>query len=284
MNQNYVNEDIYNQYFGKKSEINNATPQSSQPEMDVYADTKSKRLHVQETSTSKEYNPYVLRHVADDNIDDIGQLAEILKKLCNAAWGPDWGELSPDLKRGEDSSNIILPQITMEINTKDICEGLGGLKPVLVDIVKEVTESGEETGDAFLVYRQWFDSVIEFNIYGRTNKEARELQKRFEKLITVYAGYLKRQGVSEILYEREVSPKFSLNYDESCPMRSIYYYIRFESITPVRQSLINNINAQIGVGSINADKVKTLINVSTNSNQQVELDFFDGDNGITYTF
>lgn len=283
MGNNYINEDIYNQYFGKKPEEKSTALQPAHPEHDVYVDAKSKHLHFKETTSSKEYNQYLLHHVADDNIDDIGQLAEILKRLCNAAWGPDWGELSPDLKRGEDNSNIILPQITMEINTKDICEGLGGLKPVLVDIVNETTESGEETGDAFLVYRQWFDSVVEFNIYGRTNKEARELQKRFEKLITVYTGYLKRQGISEILYEREVSPKFSLNYDESCPMRSIYYYIRFESITPVRQSLINNINAQIGVGPINADKVKTLLSASTNSDP-IELDFFDGDNGITYTF
>lgn len=283
MVENYINEDIYNQYFGRTSDAKSTVLQPAQPQSDVYANAKSKHLHFEETSSSKEYNQNTLRHVADDNIDDIGQLAEILKKLCNAAWGPDWGELSPDLKRGEDSSSIVLPQITMEINSKDICEGLGGLKPTLVDIVKETTETGEETGDAFLVYRQWFDSVVEFNIYGRTNKEARELQKRFEKLITVYTGYLKRQGISEILYEREVSPKFSLNYDQSCPMRSIYYYIRFESITPVRQSLINNINAQIGVGPINTDKVKTLLNSSMNSDP-IELDFFDGDNGITYKF
>ena len=283
MAENYITEHIYNQYFGKTAEEKPPVIQPSQPQSDIYVNAKSKHLHFQEASTSREYNQYMLHHVADDNIDDIGQLAEIIKRLCNAAWGPDWGELSPDLKRGEDSASIVLPQITMEINTKDICEGLGGLKPVLVDIVKEVTESGEETGDAFLVYRQWFDSVVEFNIYGRTNKEARELQKKFEKLLTVYAGYLKRQGISEILYEREVSPKFSLNYDESCPMRSIYYYIRFESISPIRQSLINNINAQIGVGPINTEKVKTLISSSTNSDP-IELDFFDGDNGITYSF
>jgi hypothetical protein len=61
-----------------------------------------------------------LRHVADDNIDDVEQLADILKRICNAAWGHDWGELSPDLKKGENSDSIILPQITVDINTRDI--------------------------------------------------------------------------------------------------------------------------------------------------------------------
>jgi hypothetical protein len=175
----------------------------------------------------------------------------------------------------------VLPQITLEINTKDITEGMGGLKPTLVDVIKELDEAGNETGDAFLVYRQWFDSVVEFNIYGNNSKEARQLQKKFENLLTIYAGYLKRQGISEILYEREVSPKFSLNYDESVPMRSIYYYIRFESITPIRQSLINSINLEIGASQLTADRVKTLIDSSSKS-EMIELDFFEGDNGITY--
>jgi hypothetical protein len=278
---NYINEDIYNAYFGKKPEEKSTVLQPAQTEGRVYASNKAARIHTEEISSGKEYDPYTLRHVADDNIDDIEQLADILKRLCNAAWGEGWGELSPDLKKGEDSSDITLPQITLEINTKDITEGMGGLKPTLVDVVKELDEAGNETGDAFLVYRQWFDSIVEFNIYGRNSKDARQLQKRFENLLSVYTGYLKRQGISEILYEREVSPKFSLNYDESVPMRSIYYYIRFESITPIRQSLINSINAEIGAGPLSTDKVKTLISSSNNSDV-IELDFFDGDNGITF--
>ena len=66
-------------------------------------------------------------------------------------------------------------------------------------------------------------------------------------------------------------------------MRCIYYYIRFESITPIRQSLINRINIEIGANQLNADKVKTLLNNSIKS-EAVDLDFFDGDNGITYDF
>ena len=217
------------------------------------------------------------------NINDIERFAEILKKLCNAAWGDSWGELSPDLKRGEDSCNVILPQITVDINTRDIAEGMGGLKPRLVDVIEEIDEEGNQTGDAFLIYRQWYDTNVEFNIYGRSSQEARKLQQRFENLLNIYTGYLKRHGISEILFEREVSPKSSINYIETIPMRCIYYYIRFESITPIRQSLINRINIEIGANQLNADKVKTLLNNSIKS-EAVDLDFFDGDNGITYDF
>lgn len=273
---------MLNYFHGKDTNEEKSTVLQVENTENIYDSVKAARTHSLGISSSKEYNVQTFRHVADDNIDDVEQLADILKKLCNAAWGANWGELSPDLKRGENSNNIILPQITVDINTRDVAENMGGLKPKLVDIVEETNPDGNLTGDAFLVYRQWFDCNVEFNFYGRTNKEARQLQKRFENLITVYTGYLKRQGVSEIFFEREVSPKSSLNYDESTPMRCIYYYIRFESIMPIRQSLINNVNVEIGANKLSTDKVKTLINNSSNNSDPIELDFFDGDNGITY--
>lgn len=276
---NFINEDMYNAYFGIKPESGESTAPGKK--QFVYADNKSARVHTNESVSDVDYQVQSFRYVADDNIDDLEQLAEILKRLCNAAWGNGWGELSPDLKKGENSSEIIVPQIVLDTNTRDIAEGIGGLKPTLVDIIKETDENGQETGDAFLIYRQWFDTNVEFDIYGRTNREARQLQKKFEDLLNVYTGYLKRNGVSEMFFEREVSAKNSLNYNESTPMRCIYYYIRFESITPIRQSLINSINLEIGANQLDADKVKTLISNSRQS-EAVELDFFDGDNGITY--
>ena len=50
----------------------------------------------------------------------------------------------------------------------------------------------------------------------------------------------------------------------------------------IRQSLINNVNVEIGANKLSIDKVKTLINNSSNNSDPIELDFFDGDNGITY--
>ena len=277
---NFINEDMYNAYFGiQKSKSGDSI--APEKRNFIYTDNKSAKVHTNESISDTNYQMQSFRHIADDNIDDLEHLAEILKRLCNAAWGQEWGELSPDLKKGENNSEIIVPQITLDINTRDIAEGIGGLKPILVDVIKETDENDNETGDAFLIYRQWYETNVEFNIYGRTNQEARQLQKRFENLLNVYTGYLKRQGISEIFFEREVSAKFSLNYKESVPMRCIYYYIRFESIIPIRQSLINSINLEIGANQIDTEKVKTLISNSRQS-ETIELDFFDGDNGITY--
>lgn len=224
--------------------------------------------------------------MADNNIDGIEQLCDILKKLLNAAWGSNWGEISPDLKKGEDSSKIVTPQITVDINNRDIAEKMP-LKPVLINTVKEKV-NGQYTGDSLLIYRQWFDCVVEFDFYGRTAKETRQLQYKFESLLAIYTGYLKRQGVSEILFLKEVSSRNSLNFTEQVPMKCLMYWVRFERITPIRQSLINRINADIGVKAISEEKVKMVVeanqNITSNSQDPVEIefDFFNQDTGVDY--
>ena len=224
--------------------------------------------------------------MADDNIDGIEQLCDILKKLLNAAWGSNWGEISPDLKKGEDSSKIVTPQITVDINNRDIAEKMP-LKPVLINIIKEKV-NGQYTGDSLLIYRQWFDCVVEFDFYGRTAKETRQLQYKFESLLAIYTGYLKRQGVSEILFLKEVSSRNSLNFTEQVPMKCLMYWVSFERITPIRQSLINKINADIGVKAISEEKVKMVVEANQNitSNNQdpveIEFDFFNQDTGVDY--
>lgn len=224
--------------------------------------------------------------MADDNIDGIEQLCDILKKLLNAAWGSNWGEISPDLKKGEDSSKIVTPQITVDINNRDIAEKMP-LKPVLINTVKEKV-NGQYTGDSLLIYRQWFDCVVEFDFYGRTAKETRQLQYKFESLLAIYTGYLKRQGVSEILFLKEISSRNSLNFTEQVPMKCLMYWVRFERITPIRQSLINRINADIGVKAISEEKVKMVVEANqniTNNNQdpvEIEFDFFNQDTGVDY--
>lgn len=277
-----TNEDIYNEYFKALKDTKNASQAIILNENQKIFDDDGGRVHVKETTlgTDHEVSFY---NKADSNISNIEDLANIIKQLCNAAWGNDWGELSLDIKTGEDSSNVILPQILVDTNYREVSEGLGALKPVLMDIQTEIDDNGNETGDTFLIYRQWFDVNVEFDIYANNSKECRELSKKFEELLLVYAGYLKRKGLAEIFFLREIPAKSSLNFSENVPMRCILYYVRFESIIPIRMSAINKVNAEIGANQVASTKVKTLLAESKQINRSItELDFFDGDNGITY--
>jgi hypothetical protein len=276
-----TNEEIYNNYFKDLNDTENASQAIISGNQKVFKNSDAARVHVTESAigTDHEVSYY---NKADGNISNVEDIARILKELCNAAWGDDWGELSLDIKTGENSANIVLPQILIDINTRDITEGFP-LKPMLMDVQIEKDSTGKETGESYLMYRQWFDANIEFDIFARNNKECRELLQRFEQLIMVYSGYLKRKGLAEIFFLREISPKSSLNYSENVPMRCILYYVRFESVTPIRISTINTINAKIGANQVTSTKVTTLLQESKeNKRDMIELDFFDGDNGITY--
>lgn len=281
-------EDAFANYFGSgdtKSDKTGAIAKDNDPSY-IYKEKQNQKVdNVKNTLTIPSITSTNGRQVADGNIDTIEQLANIIKKILNAAWGSNWGEFSPDLKTGEDSSDIKLPQITIEINNREVAEKTP-IKPVLMDVVKEMVD-GEETGDSLLIYRQWFDCVVEFNFYGRNSKEARELQSKFETLLAVYTGYLKRQGVSEILFLQEKSAKNSLNFTAQTPMKYSMYFVRFETITPVRQSLIDKINTEIGIKGVNKDKIKQVIerNQQIKSPDEVpaeiDFDFFSGDTGVT---
>lgn len=276
-------EKAFSNYFGTtlKEDVSKIIAEKD----DVTYTYRENKINPRENIKDNYFTTGELALMADNNIDGIEQLCNILKKLLNAAWGSNWGEISPDLKKGEDSAKIVTPQITVDTNNRDIAEKMP-LKPVLINTVKEKV-NGEYTGDSLLIYRQWFDCVIEFDFYGRTSKETRDLQYRFESLLAIYTGYLKRQGVSEIIFLKEVSPKNSLNFTEQTPMRCLMYWVRFERITPIRQSLINKINANIGVKAINDEKVKMVIEANKNiiNNQdpvEIEFDFFNQDTGVDY--
>lgn len=285
MNTNYITEEAYKMYFAGLDDNRDSAPKETEkPELTktdtvVYGDALSERKHLKEIS--KDGTSYHSPYYADGNIYDIEGLAEILKGLCNAAWGSDWGELTMDVVTGENSSNIKLPRITVDVNQRDISEGMSSIKPILIDVQKEYDEEGNETGEAYLIYRQFFDQNVEFNIYGQNSKQARDIMKKFEKLLLAYTGYIKRKGISEIFFLKEVSPRSSLNYYENIPMRTIYYFVRTETIIPVPISIINKINASIGAYTIDINKLKKLVE-NEPTNKEIEFDFFDGDNGIAF--
>ena len=231
------------------------------------------------------YKETISRLTADGNIDTIEQICNVLKELLNAAWGTDWGEISPDLKKGEHKNSLKLPQITVEINTREIPSGFP-VKPVLIDIFKEKV-NGELTGDSFLIYRQWFGCILEFNFYAESSREVRKLQDDFESLLMVYTGYLKRKGISELIFSEEKSAKNSLNYTEQVPMKCLTYFARLERITPVRQSLLTKINTEIGITLTNEkiyDTIEKNKDIKSDIEEPAELDFefdfFNQDTGV----
>jgi hypothetical protein len=226
---------VYNEYFGEKeSPPEKAVQQTEDLKGYTYREYSKRNGLVEGTGDIPGSNKQ--RWLAEDNIDDVDELAEHIRLILNAAWGDNWGEFGPELKEGENPEDIQLPQITYDVVTR-IIPDKKPLKPILMDTVQEIV-NGKPTGDYFNLYRQWFDSVIEFNICGANSLETRRLMKKFETILATYTGHLKKVGASEILFLKEVHPTQSSNFREGIPMKCLLYLVRIERITVVKTSTI----------------------------------------------
>lgn len=178
-------------------------------------------------------------------VDDLG---DTIRKILNIAWGDDWGEITPEFSASDDISQGTLPKIVYDINYREAPEKMSR-KPTLFKNVLEVVD-GKETGDSFNVYRQFFDTVVEFNFFGKTMLEARKVMNDFEEIINTYTGLLKKNGLSELVFLKEVPSENSVKYLPNIPMKSLMYYVRFEKIYTVRTSLLNKLDYAIDVTKI----------------------------------
>jgi hypothetical protein len=234
----------FNNYFG----IKDATIQHNQQVINEQIPEHSSRT----------------RMAAYGNVDNIDQLGEILRKLLNAAWGSNWGIIVPDTYKGEDAEQIFMPQINYSMNLREVSDGTSP-KPQLMDTINEVV-NGKNTGDAFQVYRQTFDCIVEFDFFDNTSLGCRSLMSKFESLLATYTGYLKQEGVKDIYFLKEVPANYSLNYIEGVPMKCLYFFVRLERNKSVRVSTMRQIEQRLTAMSAtgesteqNSDDIKTKI-------------------------
>lgn len=184
------------------------------------------------------------RYHAEGSISDIDQVGELLRKLLNAAWGSDWGELSPELSLGESPEETKLPAITYDIVSRETASGIGRIKPTQIESYSEIVD-GKPTGDVIMTYSQLFDCLVEFNCWGQSSLEARNLLNRLEKILTFHSGFLKEQGIQEMFFLKEIPAKQSIHYLDDYYMKSMIYFIRLERKSFVRQSTFKDIEVKV---------------------------------------
>lgn len=206
---------------------------------------------------------------AEGNIDDIDQLGEMLRIITNAAWGMDWGTIKPEISQTATIHSLNFPIITYDINSREVSDKMP-IKPTLSEVIQEVVD-GKPTGDSILVYRQFFDCIVEFDTWGSNSLEARKTMTNLEKLLNSYGGYLKRMGISEIFFLKEIPSRKSVNYIPGIPMRAMMYYVRLERIHTVRESSIKNINVKVNAYIDDLNK-KYQSNIDIYQNNEITYD------------
>lgn len=230
MNNNEIMQQAYNNYFNGINKENEKNYKNSI--------VQKKERYNKTLSTMMDYKYHSEGRI--DNIDEFALLlSEIIKLATNDSitFKPAYSKTE---KIGDEET---LPIVTYDINNREISENCQ-LKPQLTDSFVDVV-NGEKTGESIQVYRQWFDCLVEFDAYGVNGLQARKTLDTIEEILTLYAGYFKKAGVSEMFFVKEIPSKRSINYIRDVAMKSIIWYVKIEKIYISKSSILNKIDINL---------------------------------------
>lgn len=181
-----------------------------------------------------------------DLIEMISMLVTKSMKKDNVTFYPDEGGRPIN----DISVAIEHPMIYYKIISR---EPKDELKPRSREDIVEITDkdSGEKRMGRIWGARQ--KCVVQFDILACDYKQADKTMNDFEDLIFNYTGYLKENGVAEIIFKKHFT---DTNYDifrQSISVRSLQYYVEIEKHIVEFFSTINGVLIeQVDNNSINS--------------------------------
>lgn len=218
---------IMNNFFGKQKENDKI----------LYTDENIKdKLPDINKQTHDNRNNLPAHYTANGNIDNIDDFADLIRKIIELTDNDITFISQYDFLQLKDFS---YPIITYDVNSRDKSV-YTGIKPH-TEKFNVVNDNNEHCTK----YNIMYEYNIEFDIYGATDKQANEVMSYFEKLLTVYTGYLKSVGVSEFFFLKQIPSKASVNYTKDIPMKSIIWYLRLEKIWLIEESKLKSIYVEL---------------------------------------
>lgn len=108
---------------------------------------------------------------------------------------------------------------------------------------EEIVECDEHNEQRFgMVYGQFFDCIVQFNVFASENRTANKVMETFEELMLSYAGYFKEQGVVDLYFKEQVTDSEYNNFRETLSVRNIRYYVQIEKLMVIFNRRISDIN------------------------------------------
>lgn len=147
-------------------------------------------------------------------IDDLRQLWESAGKTGNI------------IRKQPMKEKAQYPAITYRIKRRVLNGEFKDLKPRHRSTIKHPYMDGEYVE----LYGQNFDLTVEFEIYSLSAEEADEMVMELEEFLQTYAGFFKRKGVQEILFESQGEDEVIEEQRINVAKRQLNYTIRFEKI------------------------------------------------------
>ena len=125
--------------------------------------------------------------------------------------------------------------------------------------MEEFTENGDGSRKG-IIYSQFFDYEIQFDILASDYITANRVMNAFEDAMFNYTGYFKRNGVSELLFLKQYTDTNLDAYRNTISVRSLVYLVTIDRIRVVYSSGITEVQGE--------DQVRVLYNSESSSGIQ----------------
>lgn len=95
------------------------------------------------------------------------------------------------------------------------------------------------------VYGQWFDALVQFDLWTLTNWEAERLVTWVKRFMTTHRMFFKDMGLSEVLFWWRGRDEVSSRLHNNLHLRSIVYFVRTEEISLEEEYNLKELKVQI---------------------------------------
>lgn len=156
---------------------------------------------------------------------------------------------------GEVISAPMKPQITWALVQKEPAstsgrpfEGTREYKPRLRDQCKDPVIDGYTVS----IYGQWFDSIVQFDVWYANNRAAEHLIDWFEQFMSNNTWILRRAGLAQILFWKRTTDDLKQQWRQPVWNRSVQYFLRTEQLHAVyeRDLLKLSVSLDVTTGNI----------------------------------
>ncbi|MCX6008839.1 MAG: hypothetical protein NTW48_02150 [Chloroflexi bacterium] len=101
--------------------------------------------------------------------------------------------------------------------------------------IREQRVDPDHPGCHIVVMGQWFDNLIQFDVWSKFNNRADDLIEWFEDFMYKYIWVWKKNGVNEILYWMRNSDSEVSKWRNDLAVRTVLYYFKTEKIVTVQE-------------------------------------------------
>lgn len=167
-----------------------------------------------------------------------------IDKTISIAWGNKWGTFTKAYPSETESKSIKTPIITYRTKKKSPSQ-MGQVKEIKPRIRHQFTVP--ETGEAYQIWGQRFDCIVEFGVWADNDSKAEEYAEFFEDFMITYCGLFKEGGIVEILHLETVDEMHPHSWRVDFSSRHVIYHVIIDKKVPVSLATIEEVKIKLKI-------------------------------------